>query len=70
VASETAQRRFTELVLPHLDHAYSLARWLAGGVTDAEDIVQDAYVPALKALDSAPGEHPREWLLAVVPNAA
>ena len=70
MASETAQRRFTELVLPHLDHAYSLARWLAGGVTDAEDIVQDAYVPALKALDSAPGEHPREWLLAVVPNAA
>ena len=70
MTSETAQRRFTELVLPHLDHAYSLARWLAGGVTDAEDIVQDAYVPALKALDSAPGEHPREWLLAVVPNAA
>ena len=71
MTSETAQRRFTELVLPHLDHAYSLARWLAGGgVTDAEDIVQDAYVPALKALDSAPGEHPREWLLAVVRNAA
>jgi len=70
VTSETARWRFTELVLPHLDHAYSLARWLAGGVTDAEDIVQDAYVPALEALDSAPGEHPRKWLLAVVPNAA
>jgi RNA polymerase sigma-70 factor (ECF subfamily) len=70
VTSEAAQRRFTELVLPHLEHAYSLARWLAGGVTDAEDIVQDACVPALKALDSAPGEHPRKWLLAVVPNAA
>ena len=70
MTSETAQRRFTELVLPHLEHAYSLARWLAGGVTDAEDIVQDAYVPALKALDSAPGEHPREWLLAVVRTAA
>jgi len=41
-----------------------------GGATDAEDIVQDACVPALKALDSAPGEHPREWLLAVVRNAA
>jgi RNA polymerase sigma-70 factor (ECF subfamily) len=70
VTSETARRRFTELVLPHLDDAYSLARWLAGGATDAEDIMQDACVPALKALDSAPGKHPREWLLAVVRNAA
>jgi DNA-directed RNA polymerase specialized sigma24 family protein len=48
----------------------NLARWLAGGVTDAEDIVQDAYVPALKALDSAPVEHSRAWLLAVVRKAA
>jgi RNA polymerase sigma-70 factor (ECF subfamily) len=70
VTSETAQRCLTELVLPHLDHAYSLARWLAGGAPDAEDIAQDACVHALKALDSAPGEHPREWLLAVVRTAA
>jgi len=43
VTSETAQLRFTELLLPYLDHAYSLVRWLAGGgVTDAEDIVQHA----------------------------
>jgi DNA-directed RNA polymerase specialized sigma24 family protein len=69
VTSETARRRFTELVLPHLDDAYSLARWSAGGATDAED-VQDAHVPALKALDSAPVEHPRAWLLAVVRNSA
>jgi RNA polymerase sigma factor (sigma-70 family) len=70
VTSETARRRFTELVLPHLDDAYSLARWLAGGATDAEDIVQDACVRALKALDSAPVERPRAWLLSIVRNAA
>jgi RNA polymerase sigma-70 factor (ECF subfamily) len=70
VTSETTRRRFTELVLPHLDDAFSLARWLAGGATDAEDIVQDACVRALKALDSAPVERPRAWLLAIVRNAA
>ena len=70
MTSETARRRFTELVLPHLDDAYSLARWLAGGATDAEDIVQDACLRALKALDGAPVERPRAWLLAIVRNAA
>lgn len=44
MTSETARRRFSELVLPHLDDAYSLAHWLTGSATDAEDIVQDACV--------------------------
>jgi len=70
VTSETTRRRFKELVLPHLDDAYSLARWLAGA-TDAEDIVQDACLRALKALDSsAPVERPRAWMLAIVRNTA
>jgi RNA polymerase sigma factor (sigma-70 family) len=64
-----ARRRFTELVLPHLDDAYSLARWLAGP-TDAEDIVQDACMRAFKALEHAPVERPRAWMLAIVRNAA
>jgi len=40
--------RFEELVLPHLDAGYNLARWLTRDVNDAEDVVQDACVRALK----------------------
>jgi RNA polymerase sigma factor (sigma-70 family) len=68
--SETARQRFTEQVLPHLDDAYTLARWLTGNPTDAEDVVQDACMRALRALDGAPVEHPRAWLLAVIRNTA
>ena len=70
MTSETARRRFTEQVLPHLDDAYALARWLTGNPTDAEDVVQDACMRALRALDGAPVEHPRAWLLAIIRNTA
>lgn len=70
MTSETARRRFTEIVLPHLDDAFSLARWLTGSATDAEDVVQDACLRALRALDGAPVEHPRAWLLAIIRNTA
>ena len=71
MTSETARRRFTEQVLPHLDDAYSLARWLAGGATDAEDIVQDACLRALQgAGQRVRWSSPRAWLLAIVRNAA
>jgi RNA polymerase sigma factor (sigma-70 family) len=68
VTSETARRRFTQQLLPHLDDAYSLARWLTGNATDAEDVVQEACLRALKALDGAFVENPRAWLLAIVRN--
>jgi RNA polymerase sigma factor (sigma-70 family) len=70
MTSEAARRRFTEQVLPHLDDAYTLARWLTGNPTDAEDVVQDACLRALRALDGAPVEHPRAWLLAIIRNTA
>lgn len=70
MTTDTTRQRFAELVLPHLDDAYSLARWLAGGATDADDIVQEACLRALKALGSAPVERPRAWLLQIVRNAA
>ncbi len=71
MTSETARRLFTETVVPHLDDAYSLARWLAGDATDAEDIAQEACMRALKALDSgASVERPRAWLLTITRNAA
>ena len=67
---DRARKRFGEIVLPHLDDAYGLARWLTGQRADAEDVVQDSCVRALAALEHASVEQPRAWLLAIVRNAA
>ncbi|WP_423196252.1 MULTISPECIES: RNA polymerase sigma factor [unclassified Cupriavidus] len=63
------RRRFDALVLPHLDAAYNLARWLCGGTTDADDVVQEAFLRAYRLFASFRGEQPRPWLLAIVRNA-
>ena len=60
---------FAEVVMPHLDDALSLARWLTGSVTDAEDVVQEACVRAYAAIATA-RSNPRAWLLAIVRNTA
>jgi RNA polymerase sigma factor (sigma-70 family) len=70
VIRESTRRRFAEMVLPHLDDAFGLARWLTGDGADAEDVVQDACLRALGALDTAVVDRPRAWLLAIVRNAA
>jgi RNA polymerase sigma factor (sigma-70 family) len=70
VTSDAARRRFNEMVLPHLDDAYGLARWLTGNRTDAEDVVQDACIRALASLETAVVERPRAWLLTIVRNTA
>ena len=70
MTSESARRRFAEMVLPHLDDAYGLARWLTGNGTDAEDVVQEACIRALAALDGAQVERARAWLLTIVRNTA
>ena len=70
MTTDFARRRFTEMVLPHLDDAYGLARWLTGNRTDAEDVVQDACMRALASLETAVVERPRAWLLTTVRNAA
>ncbi len=70
MTSERARRRFAEVALPHLDDAYCLARWLTGNPADAEDVVQEACLKALTAMDAALIEQPRAWLLAVVRNTA
>ena len=59
---------FEALALPHLDAAYSLARWLARSPADAEDIVQDAMLRAFRAFEGARGETVRPWLMAIVRN--
>ena len=65
-----SQARFAAAVLPHLDAAYNLARWLVRDAHDAQDVVQDALVRALRHFDGFRGGDPRPWLLAIVRNAA
>lgn len=64
--------RFEAAVLPHLDAAYTLARYLTRNASDAEDVVQDACLRALKYFESFRGEGTgaRAWLLAIVRNTA
>ena len=70
LSNPIAEQRFREIIPPLLDDAYSLAKWLSQSPTDAEDIVQDAAVRALKALESTAVERPKPWFLAIVRNAA
>ena len=59
---------YEEALLPHLDAAYNLARWLTRDARDAEDVVQEAYLRALKHFDSFKGGDARPWLLKIVRN--
>ena len=59
---------FEQTVLPHLDAAYNLARWLAGNDHDAQDVAQDASLRAFKFFGSFRGENARAWLLTIVRN--
>ena len=59
-------RRFQELALPHLDAAYNLARWLCGNASDADDVVQEAFMRAFRFFDTFRGDSARPWLLAIV----
>jgi RNA polymerase sigma factor (sigma-70 family) len=70
MAGEIAKRRFREVVLPHLDDAYGLAKWICGAGADAEDIVQEAAMRALAALESLVPLRPKAWWLSVVRNTA
>jgi RNA polymerase sigma-70 factor (ECF subfamily) len=62
--------RFEQLVLPHLDAAYNLARWLVGNTADAEDIVQEAFLRAMRFFDGFRGRDSRAWLLKIVRNTS
>ncbi len=69
-AGRLAAERFRAIVPPLLDDAYSLARWLCRNPDDAQDIVQEAAVRALKALETTVVDRPKPWFLAIVRNAA
>ena len=67
--TETARReRFERVMLPHLDAAYNLARWLTRSGPDAEDLTQEALLRAFRAFDGFRGDAGRAWLLAIVRN--
>jgi RNA polymerase sigma-70 factor (ECF subfamily) len=66
--SDDRKRRFELLALPHLDAAYNLARWLVGNASEAEDVVQEAYLRAYRYFDTYQGGDVRPWLLTIVRN--
>ncbi len=61
-------KAFEQTVLPHLDAAYNLARWLAGNDHDAQDVTQEASLRAFKFFGNFRGENARAWLLTIVRN--
>ena len=63
-------KRFEALLLPHMDAAYNLARWLLHDGHLAEDVVQDAYLNAFRFFDTLRGEAAKPWLLGIVRNAS
>jgi RNA polymerase sigma factor (sigma-70 family) len=67
-ADQARAKRFEQVVLPHLDAAYNLARWLTRDEQNAQDVVQEAYLRACKFFDSFHGDEARAWLLKIVRN--
>lgn len=67
---DPAKRSVESACLPHLRAAYDLARWLTRDEHEAEDLVQEAYLRAIKYFDGAPEvANARAWLLKIVRNA-
>jgi RNA polymerase sigma-70 factor (ECF subfamily) len=62
-------RTFEDAVLPHLDAAFNYARWLTRDEADAEDVVQDACLRAVRYLHTLRDDDARGWLFAIVRNA-
>ena len=61
---------FEEALLPHLDAAHNLARWLLRNEHDAQDVVQEAYLRAFKSFGGFHGSNGRAWLLTIVRNTS
>jgi len=69
-AHENELVSFEEAMLPHMDAAYNLAKWLLHNEQDAQDVVQEAYVRAFKAFGGFRGSNGRAWLLTIVRNTS
>ena len=59
---------FEQAILPHMDAAYNLARWLARNEQDAQDVVQESYLRAFRFFGGYRGGSSRAWLLKIVRN--
>ena len=69
MASDSKRARFESEIMPHLDAAYNLARWLLRDSTDAEDVVQEACLRAYMYFDGFRGGNAKAWLLKIVRNS-
>jgi RNA polymerase sigma-70 factor (ECF subfamily) len=63
---DETRRSFELLVMPHLNAAYNLARWLTHNEHDAEDVVHEAFIRAMRYMGGFRGENARPWLLQIV----
>jgi RNA polymerase sigma-70 factor, ECF subfamily len=68
LSDDAKRERFERLVLPHMDAAYSLACWLTRNETQAEEVVQEAFLRAFKFFGAFRGGNARPWLLGIVRN--
>jgi len=68
VQGTATRERFEQAVLPHLDAAYSLARWLTRNDQDAQDVTQESFLRAFRFFDGYQGGNMRAWLLTIVRN--
>src|SRR6266568_2765260 len=69
-AQEHELASFEEMMLPHMDAAHNLAKWLLRNEEDARDVVQEAYLRAFKSFSGFHGSNGRAWLLAIVRNTS
>jgi RNA polymerase sigma factor (sigma-70 family) len=70
INSSDDHARFRSVVLPHLDDAYGLARWLTGSREDAEDVVQEACLRAFRGIGNFSNGNARAWVLTIVRHTA
>ena len=70
MGTQEQNAKFAAVVTPHLEDAYTLARWLTRSRADADDVLQEACIRALGAIEQHTGASPRAWLLAIVRNTA
>ena len=61
---------FEALMLPHLDAAHNLAKWLLRNEQDAQDVVQETFLRAFKSFSGFHGSNGRAWLLTIVRNTS
>ena len=69
-AQEHELASFEAMMLPHMDAAHNLARWLLRNEPDAQDVVQEAYLRAFKSFSGFHGSNGRAWLLTIVRNTS